>query len=323
MAVRCLGISNWAAQRWVAAAHALERLPLISDALESGTLCLDKVVELARFATPETERNLIAWATRVSGAAIRRRADRAARAALDDVRDAERSRFVRWWYFDDGTRLGLEGEFPAAEGAAITRALRRVADRLPEVVRDQCVDDAFEPSDQDVLETRLADALVAIASQAMGDDCDADRATVVVHTALATVDGRRFGEIEGGPVIHPEVARRLACDARLQFVLTDQEGNAVGIGRTARDVPPWLMRQLRFRDHGCTFPGCGARAFLHAHHMWHWEDGGPTDLNNLVLVCHFHHKLVARVRMECPPHRIDRPVVQAERPSLRAGPGPT
>jgi hypothetical protein len=287
-----LGISTWAAQRWVTAAHALERLPLISDALEAGTLGLDKVVELARFATPDTERKLIPWATRVSAAAIRRRAERAARTSLDEVRDAERSRYLRWWYFDDGKRMGLEGEFPAADGAAITRALRRLADRLPEVLRQQCVDD-LEPSDHDVWETRCADALCALASQSLGDDSDGDRATVVVHTALSSVaSGNRFSEIDGGPVIHPEIARRLACDARLQFVLTDQAGNAVGIGRTARAVPSWLMRQLRFRDHGCTFPGCGARAFLNAHHLWHWEDGGPTDLDNLVLVCHFHHKLV-------------------------------
>ena len=38
-------------------------------------------------------------------------------------------------------------------------------------------------------------------------------------------------------------------------------------------------------------PGCGATRGLHAHHIWHWEDGGPTELWNLVLVCPFHHRL--------------------------------
>nr|MBA2599069.1 HNH endonuclease [Actinomycetota bacterium] len=46
------------------------------------------------------------------------------------------------------------------------------------------------------------------------------------------------------------------------------------------------------RDHGCSFPGCGTRSFLQAHHIVHWEHGGTTDLNNLTLVCCFHHKLV-------------------------------
>ncbi|HET7667722.1 MAG TPA: HNH endonuclease signature motif containing protein [Mycobacterium sp.] len=30
---------------------------------------------------------------------------------------------------------------------------------------------------------------------------------------------------------------------------------------------------------------------MHAHHLRHWKDGGPTDLPNLVLVCPHHHRL--------------------------------
>jgi hypothetical protein len=71
-----LGISNWAARRWIHAAHALPQLPGIADAFEAGRLALDKVVELCRFATPETEAKLLAWALRVSPAAIRRRGTR-------------------------------------------------------------------------------------------------------------------------------------------------------------------------------------------------------------------------------------------------------
>jgi Domain of unknown function (DUF222)/HNH endonuclease len=280
-----LGISTWSARRWVDAAHALECLPRLSHALGTGTLSLDKTLELARFATPETEQKLITWARRVSPAAIRRRADRAQRQALEEVRDTERSRFLRWWWFDDGRRLGLEGEFPAADGVAITTALRRVAERVPDVPADD-VDDRPE----DRVERRLADALHALAMTAVASDADADRSTVVVHTVLEDPDSA--GDIEFGPVVHPEVRRRLSCDARLQFVLTDRRGNALGIGRTSRNVPEWLMRPLLFRDHGCTFPGCGTRAFLKAHHIRHWEHGGPTDLDNLVLTCHFHHKLV-------------------------------
>lgn len=282
------GISNWAARRWVDTAHALERLPRLSEALDTGTLCLDKVLELARFATPETEEKLITWARRVSGATIRRKAELANRPSLEGAREDESYRLVRWWWFDDGRRLGLEGEFPAAQGAAIANAIRRVADRLPEIPPDEAM-----PPPDDSFDQRCADALFLMASRAITEDDDADRATVVVHT---TLDGDReeehAAEIEGGPVIHPEIARRLSCDARLQFVLTDAEGNAVGIGRASRNVPAWLMRQLRYRDYGCTFPGCGTRAFLQAHHIRHWEHGGRTDLDNLELVCHFHHKLV-------------------------------
>ena len=79
------GISQWKARRWIAAAHALETLPDLSRAFSSGELGIDKVVELARFATFESEAGLIAWARFVSCWAVRRRADLTVRRSLDDA----------------------------------------------------------------------------------------------------------------------------------------------------------------------------------------------------------------------------------------------
>jgi Domain of unknown function (DUF222) len=67
------GISQWKARRWIAAAHALEHLTDLSRAFSTGELGIDKVVELARFATFESEAGLIRWATFVSCAAVRRK----------------------------------------------------------------------------------------------------------------------------------------------------------------------------------------------------------------------------------------------------------
>jgi HNH endonuclease len=53
-----------------------------------------------------------------------------------------------------------------------------------------------------------------------------------------------------------------------------------------------MMRQLKYRDRECVFPGCGARRFTQAHHIVWRNKGGPTDLDNLILVCFFHHNLV-------------------------------
>ncbi|KAA1234646.1 HNH endonuclease, partial [Mycobacterium simiae] len=52
-----------------------------------------------------------------------------------------------------------------------------------------------------------------------------------------------------------------------------------------------LRRALEHRQPSCAVPGCGATRGLHAHHVRHWEDGGPTELANLVLVCPYHHRL--------------------------------
>jgi hypothetical protein len=93
-------------------------------------------------------------------------------------------------------------------------------------------------------------------------------------------------------VIHPETARRLLCEARVQTVIESAAGQPVGLGRMSREPSAWMMRQLRYRDQECRFPGCGAHRFTQAHHIQWWEKGGPTDLDNLLLVCTFHHKLV-------------------------------
>jgi hypothetical protein len=289
-----IGLSSWTARRWVVAAHALERLPGVADAFDAGLLSLEKVIELTRLATPDDEHRLIAWARRVSAAAIRRRADLNATKDIAALHEARRTRYVRTWWFDDGNRFGLEGSWPADHGAVIERALDRIADHVPEVPEScGCVGCDDHRCDQDSIDARRADALYVMASGELSADPDADRATVVVHAPLAALAGGSSGaEIERGPVIHPELARRLACDARIEVVVEDGSGTPVGIGRAARTVPGWLMRQLVRRDRHCTFPGCTLARFVHAHHLTPWALGGRTDLDGLSLVCPFHHSLI-------------------------------
>jgi len=93
-------------------------------------------------------------------------------------------------------------------------------------------------------------------------------------------------------VIHPRSVRRLLCNARSQTVVEDAEGTVLGVGRLSREPSAWMIRQVRYRDRECRFPGCGARRFTEAHHIRWWRHGGRTDLANLVLICSFHHRLV-------------------------------
>jgi Domain of unknown function (DUF222) len=278
------GISEWKARRWVAAAHALGGLPRIAEALELGELGVDKVVELARFAKGDEEERLIRWTRTVSVGAIRHRADLEAKGSIRDLRETERSREVTWWYFDEGRRFGLEADLPAASGPVVIKALEREAERI-----------AALPGEEDEVyaSARRADALVALCSARIASDPQPERATVVVHARLDGLEQDTGGcEIEDGPVIHPQSVRRLLCNARVQTVVEDREGNVLGIGRTSRHAPAWLLRQVRHRDRECRFPGCGARRFTEAHHLRWWRHGGRTDLHNLALICSFHHRLV-------------------------------
>jgi len=63
------------------------------------------------------------------------------------------------------------------------------------------------------------------------------------------------------------------------------------VGRKTRSIPPAIRRALNARDTGCRFPGCAAR-HCDAHHLVHWADGGGTSLDNLLLLCRRHHRLL-------------------------------
>ena len=87
-------------------------------------------------------------------------------------------------------------------------------------------------------------------------------------------------------------ARRLACDASLVTVLEDGTGNVLNVGRRTRAVPPAIRRALTLRDACCRFPGCCETRFVDAHHIHHWCYGGETSLDNLTLLCRYHHTLL-------------------------------
>jgi hypothetical protein len=178
------------------------------------------------------------------------------------------------------------------QGALVASAIDRTAESLPHLAHEDLEDGAARDRG-DTLEQRRADSLVLLATQRIADDCDVDRATVVVQAPLETLAaGEGAARLEDGGLVHPDVLARLTCDGRIQTVVTDGTGAPIGIGRVSQVVPPWLKRLVRQRDRTCTFPGCDDLRYNEAHHIWHWGKGGPTDLDNLVLVCGFHHKAV-------------------------------
>lgn len=95
--------------------------------------------------------------------------------------------------------------------------------------------------------------------------------------------------------LHPNTLQTLLCDAALHPVIVNSLGVPIDMGRTVRLATPAQRRALTVRDGGCVFPGCNApAAWCDAHHVNHFEDGGPTDLNNLALLCRHHHGITHR-----------------------------
>ncbi|OZD84101.1 HNH endonuclease [Rhodococcus sp. 05-339-2] len=144
-------------------------------------------------------------------------------------------------------------------------------------------------------------------------------------------DGTSVGWLPWMGPLSRNTSRQLACDCVLTAIVMDETGSPINLARTARTVTAKQKKALIARDHTCAFPGCGKpAAWTEAHHIWHWADGGPTDMNNLVLLCGFHHRLLHHSDWEVfigvdnhpwfvPPATVD-PYRQPRPSHARAGP---
>ena len=99
--------------------------------------------------------------------------------------------------------------------------------------------------------------------------------------------------IENVGSIERATAQRLACDNPVLGAVVDKHGRMLALGRTRRLVSTAQRRALMIRDHGmCQYPGCHQTRHLKAHHLSPWILGGGTDLENLILLCQWHHTAV-------------------------------
>ena len=96
-----------------------------------------------------------------------------------------------------------------------------------------------------------------------------------------------------GTTISAAQARRLACNAGLLPLVLGGDSAILDLGLTQRLFDRYQRIALAIRDQGCIFPSCDRPpAWTEAHHIQAWLDGGPTDLSNGCLLCHFHHHLI-------------------------------
>lgn len=103
----------------------------------------------------------------------------------------------------------------------------------------------------------------------------------------------------GRTVLSQAAAKALTCDANVQRIVLDPNGVPLDVGRVTRVIPPHMRRALAIRDGGCQFPYCEKPvSWCEGHHIQHWANGGPTSLNNLVLLCTRHHHEVHSARHE-------------------------
>ncbi len=146
---------------------------------------------------------------------------------------------------------------------------------------------------------RRADALVDVARFYL-DHADlpleageAPHVSVVVD--WTTLTGGAQQPTVFGPTLSPVQLRQLLCDCNVSRIVTGPDSRPLDVGREQRTAPTWMRKALAKRDGGCRYPGCERPPNrCQAHHVWEWEDGGPTAIHNLVLLCSFHHHTIHR-----------------------------
>jgi len=315
----CRSTSEWVAWRCaltprsarehVRVARALSGLPLIRKAFRRGELSYSKARALTRVADQEGEAELLELARHATAAQLDRMVRAARRVSAQEADAAHRETYVRWSWDDDDGCLRIDARLAPEDGALLLRALEAARDSLqpnPNPDADRGRGSAEPPCDPEPRppSPTNAESLVALAESALARPPTGipggERYQVFLHVDASTLatdepgaSASRPGEcaIADGPGISPETARRLSCDASLVGVL-ERDGAPLSVGRRTRSIPASLRRALIARDGRCQFPGCERRRFVDAHHVVHWAHGGETGLDNLVLVCRHHHRLL-------------------------------
>lgn len=310
-----LHIGGGTAARTVKLARALDReLPVVAAGLAAGVLNTDQAQVLAAAMTTvpavvhhDAETALVDYAATFGPKELGRLAERIVENVAPDLAQqlvesqlevAEREAFhARQLHLIDvpGTgRVRVQGVLDR-EGAALVRTVLQPLSKpcgTPE-----------EP-DLRAPEQRRADALVEACRRLLAAKTlprtGGDRPQLVLTLDYDKLRaGLTAATLDDGAQLSAATVRRLACDAGIVPVVVKGDGQVLDIGRERRLFSGHLRRALIVRDRGCAFPSCDKPPrFCDGHHVTSWLDHGPTCLDNGVLLCRHHHRLIHQGQWE-------------------------
>ncbi|MCY4631241.1 MAG: DUF222 domain-containing protein [bacterium] len=283
-----LGQARGAAKREVQFAEMLAALPATAEALLAGEITPPhaRIIAEAAGKVAVDEAELAAMARREHLDRFRRSVREHVNARIgDDLEERRRhqraEREVNIKQHPDGMYT-LFGRFDPVAGNRIETAILAAANRLWH---------AEDPKDRPTTTQRLADALeMLVTRHGDGKAQGVDLLVIAEYDAVAgQLQNPCFAD---GTPLTPEELLRLACDAKILPALFDVDGQPLWLGQARRRATAGQRAVITKRDGGCV--GCGANAnWCQVHHVVHWLDGGPTDVDNMCLLCsHCHHHLV-------------------------------
>ena len=287
-------------QAMVQQARALpEKFPQVWMALAAGEISFEHAIAIRRAEKKlptdrleAAEPVLLQIALVSSPAMVRGAVDRMAEMLEPDEHDKELHDEYERRNFDLSLTLdgwwAVDGHLPPQVGARLSAALEQFAER--------CDDDDRRTSSQ-----RRADAVEQIAEAALEGQVSGISSVLIVADA-ARMDGRgALWDVNGLPV-GTSAFDLAVCQSQLTLVVAQRSGlvwKPLSVGMSSRFASPAQRVALAVRDQGCGYRGCTRAARrCHAHHVIDWRAGGPTDLENLILLCAYHHRMVHLGRAE-------------------------
>jgi hypothetical protein len=153
------------------------------------------------------------------------------------------------------------------------------------------------------IEQRRGDALFDIFAffnlNHAGDGTPRHHPHVSMSMSADTVDHPEATDDETGEVLDVVCVGTKLCDCIIHSILRGADETPLAFGRATYSVPRPLFKQVVARDGGCRFPGCDRPVrWTEAHHMRWWERHGPTDYDNLALMCSRHHHLIHQLDLQ-------------------------
>ncbi|MEZ0052432.1 hypothetical protein ABIA30_003450 [Mycobacterium sp. MAA66] len=279
------GVTPHNAETIVTVAHRLEQFPRCVDGMREGRLSLDQVGVIAEHAAEGSDAHYAELAAVATVTQLRTAVKLEPRPDPDPRPEPER--FITTTIGDQYTTWRIR--LPRVEAAKFETGLQSHHDALiVDWKRDHQTDEPV--SEQAPPFPDAIDAFMSLIEAGWDTDVTGrphgQHTTVVVHLDL----DKPSAALHLGSLLTDDERRLLLCDATCELWL-QRHGQPIGAGRTTRQINRRLRRALEHRDRCCVVPGCGATRGLHAHHLQHWEDGGPTELHNLALLCPYHHRL--------------------------------
>lgn len=183
---------------------------------------------------------------------------------------------------------------PEAAGFLTAAVDARTAPRRQPTFSDPS--ESIVEADTRTLPQKRLDALVSISRESLAHDSGRMAGTSVTMTVTVSLDALRTGlgeaKISGiDEPISAATARRLAADANIIPAVLGGPSERLDLGRECRLATEPQRRALELRDRGCAWWSCTAPpAWCEVAHIMPWFEGGGTDLDNMMLLCPFHHR---------------------------------